>query len=582
MGAPIQRGRLPGWRTWARLGAAVLAGALRYTAFPPLGEAQSVWVALVPLLLLARHTPPRAAFRWGWLSGACFWLPSLSWLLRLGETGVPAPVAAAAWLALALCLSLFTALFTVLAAAAYRAIEGPPGARREVLWRRVLLIGVLAALWVGVEWWRSVLATGFPWNALGVSLYENLALIQVAEWGGVAAVSGVVVAVNAGLAWLAVRIAGVYLGGQRARLQLELTAVLALLAACWLYGVGRVRELDAARRDLPVLRVAAVQPNVPQLKKWPPEFAAEILERLSKRMDLVAALPGGVDLVVWPETAVPGFVPEDPATVSFLAAQAAAAGVPLLAGAMEVALPPGADPAAGISVRDLKFYNSVFLVTPEGRFDPSVYRKQHLVPFGEYLPLDETVPWVGRLAPLGFSCAVGTESTVFTVPAGDGGEPVRFSPLICFEDVFASVARRAVRAGARLLVNQTNDAWFDGSAAAVQHMAHSVFRAVENRVPVVRVANTGVTCFIDSSGRIDNTTRDLLRRGGWDGIDCRIEGVAVPGPDGPRTCYTRWGDWTLGLPSGLLAVAWASALAWQSRRAARESGTGRQDGRGDT
>jgi apolipoprotein N-acyltransferase len=347
--------------------------------------------------------------------------------------------------------------------------------------------------------------------------------------------------------------------------------VLLLMAVVWSVGVRRVRALRAsAGEELRPMRVVAIQPNVPQLKKWPDAFESEIYGALEDRMDLVTALQAEIDLVVWPETALPGFLPDDSEVATFVRQLVRETGTPLLVGAMEIGgrhpRGDGADPddvSQPPQPWDWILHNSTFLYAGDGTL-VGRYRKQHLVPFGEYLPMDQHWGWVRRLEPLGFSCTPGRESAVFSVET-PAGATIPFSSLICFEDVFAGVARGMVRNGARLLVNQTNDAWFDGSVAAVQHMSHCVFRCVENRLPAVRAANTGVTCFIDRTGQIDETSRGILKRKEWTLIDYRSETVAVPRDDMVLTFYTRFGDWPLAIPAAILALV-ASVMTWRQSK----------------
>jgi apolipoprotein N-acyltransferase len=196
----------------------------------------------------------------------------------------------------------------------------------------------------------------------------------------------------------------------------------------------------------------------------------------------------------------------------------------------------------------------VFLFGPDGRVVDR-YDKQHLVPFGEYLPLDRFIPPLRRFAPLGYSCTPGRKATVFRLPGS--GAPL--SSLICFEDIVAPLSRAFVRGGARLLVNQTNDGWFDRTAQPVQHLGHSVLRAVENRVPVVRAANSGVTCWIDARGRVHEPTVNSARVAPEP--QTRVWTIVLPPEDRPLTAYTRWGDWTLALPcAGFALVVLAAAL----------------------
>jgi len=551
-----------------RAAAVVLSAVLLATAFPPVGEAQAAWLALVPFILVIRTVSPGRAFYWGWGCGTLFWLISSSWLWRLGFTGCPLVVAVLAWLGLSLTLGLFRGAFAATAAWAFAVLDSGRNKERPAPFQRTLpLVVLLPVLWVGFEYLRGLVGSGFPWNGLGISQYRNLPVLQLAEWGGVGLVSAVIVAVNTGIALMLVRVGGVYLGGRRVRIQVELMVVLLLLTVIWTSGVRRVRALRAgtAEETRPI-RVVAIQPNIPQLKKWPEAYSQEILATLEERMDLVAALQAQIDLVVWPETAVPGYLPHDGEIDAFVRQLAADTATPLLVGAMEIG---GQFNVPDPQPWDWILHNSSFLYDAEGE-RVELYRKQHLVPFGEYLPMDKHWRWVRRLEPLGFSCQAGTTGTVFWVDTPNG-ESIPFSSLICFEDAFAGVARGMVRNGARMLVNQTNDGWFDGSSAHVQHMSHCVFRCVENRVPAVRAANTGVTCFIDRTGQIDETSRGILGRDEWSRIDYRSETVAVPRDDMTPTFYTRFGDWPFAIPSAAMALL-AGVMAWRRERGRKRIG----------
>lgn len=559
-------------RLW-RAAAAILSGFLMWSAFPPLESSEAAWVALVPLLFVARFSPPLGAFGWGWAGGLCGWLPTLGWLLQLGRTGAPWGLAVLGWAALAAYCALYTGAFTLLASALFRLVPVgecvPRDAAPQPFERRLIArarsvgaVFLLPLLWVGLEYVRSTLATGFPWNQLGVSQYRNLAVIQLAEWGGVYLVSAVVVVLNAGLFIMGLRLGNVYLRRSRGTFQLELSAAFLVCLVVWVSGVRLVRSQSAVERFDPAVRIAVIQPNVAQRKKWQEGFEREIFRRLEETTDLVLPFREAIDLVVWPETAVPGPLNRDGQTRAFVEGLARGA-IPLLVGSMEVL--PG-DPAAAAAVdREPIYYNSSFLVDTNGMVQ-TVYRKQHLVPFGEYLPFDRVVPLIRRLAPLGFSCTPGEESTLFhlEVPArgtreaasaGSGAAwRLPFGVLICFEDTMPYLARRAVRGGARLLVVQTNDAWFDPSAGSLQHLSHCVFRCVENRVPAVRAANTGVSACIDRTGAIDDV--ELLSRENWgrEITAYRVGSLAVPLESYRPTFYTRWGDWPFAIPCAVLSV----------------------------
>ncbi len=533
----------------AKAAGVALTGWLLACSFPlPPGlegmeGAGAAWMALIPLMLVARCSRPRAAFAWGWTGGMVFWLLSLSWLLALRHTWGSLFLPVLGWFALSAYCSLYIGLFSAL----WAAVPGPrgrPEAPGDVLAR---LLPVLAApvLWAGTEMLRAVMFTGFPWNPLGASQYLNVATIQVATVGGVYAVSALVVLLNAALAMTILSIcAGMYRQGpRRHRVHVELMTGLAVVALCWSWGVRTVRRAPLPSASA-TLRVAAVQPSIPQVAKWTEAYERDIHAALRGQTEL--ALLSRPDLVVWPETTTPGMLRGDPVS-RHLAESLASEGAWLLAGTMDYA------PAGSGDV----YLNGSFLFSPDGVLE-AVYHKRHLVLFGEYLPFEEWFPFIKRWAPLGFSCRRGPSlQPLMRLTATEAGDPrhvapVSFSVLICFEDVFPYLARRDVRRGARLLVNQTNNAWFEGSSASRQHMANAVLRAVENRVPLVRSANTGITCFVDRFGRL--TERFVTDSGDSQARGFLVSAVTVPGETMNMTVYTRYGDLLFGLPCAFLTA----------------------------
>ena len=207
------------------------------------------------------------------------------------------------------------------------------------------------------------------------------------------------------------------------------------------------------------------------------------------------------------------------------------------------------------SGRAIKYFNSAFLYQPGGSA-PQTYAKRHLVLFGEYIPLEQWIPFLRVLTPVEESFTPGREAVVFRMGRR------AFAVLICFEDTVAGLARDCVRAGARLLINQTNDAWFDPSWASRQHMAQCVFRCVENRVSAVRATNTGITCFIDRQGRIVS----LLGRaeGPLPDPDYLTQAVDLPPADMPLTFYTRHGD-VLGLSCAAFTLTLLAVMVWPKK-----------------
>jgi apolipoprotein N-acyltransferase len=382
---------------------------------------------------------------------------------------------------------------------------------------RNLTVATLGAFaWVAHEWVRGWMFSGFGWNSLGVALHTQLALIQIAEFCGVAGISFLLAFSNLILVIVIRRILGELGPVFLTRMRWEFSFAVALVVAVIGYGV---RVLI---RPLPVddlrLRIAAIQPNISQSEKFSAENEDAIFEQLENLTTLAASTRP--DLLLWPEAATPRGMFADEVNYQFVMRQAARGDFAFLLGTID------ADRS-----RDEE-YNVAALVSDRGRTIQS-YRKMHLVPFGEYLPFRKSVPLVGMIAgelvPGDF--AAGTEFTVMHL-----AEPrLSLGALICFEDTIGTLTRHFVRNGAQLLVNLTNDGWFLTTAAAEQHLAAAVFRAIENRRPLVRCANTGVTCSIDRNGRVERWLSPFER-----GFVSRE--VRVP-RDLRITVYTRFGEW---------------------------------------
>ena len=552
------------WVTWGHAGA-VATGLLLATAFAPFENWQSAWGALIPLLLVlfrraeqwraegARDSggfsrQVRQAFRTGYLAGVVFWLVSMVWLLTLFKTS-PAPgiLILAGYLGLVAYCALFMGGFAMTAFWCAAALG------TDKAWKTLLLTVVTAVIGVAFEYGRGVLLGGFPWNALGVSQFRNLALIQCAEWTGVAGVSGLILLVNAGVAFTILR----YLPGRKStayRPHIELFLGLVATALVLRTGMGMVL-VNAPPYG--TLSVAAVQPAIPQVTKWSQALADENHAVLRRLTELAFAVKPTPDLVIWPETATPYPVNAEGESQD-LVRDLARTGIPLLVGSMVVT---GEGDA-------MECFNSSLLFDGTGKV-AGRYDKQHLVPFGEYVPLSGLLPFLGRLAPMGWNCSAGRQATILR--AGNPATP--FSVLICFEDIMSGLARKAALAGARMLVNQTNDAWFDGSAGPVQHLSHCVFRAVENRLSIIRVANSGITCLIQPNGKIEEATDN--RRGVPPAEQVCQWLVCAPPGEGQSTVYMRHGDRAFAIPCAVAGgVLFVLALAAARRKMSPVMGTG--------
>ena len=522
-----------GNRAGPQVAAALLSGGLWYAAFPPLEWAGTAWIALIPLLWVCLHVTPREGFRLGWATGAIFWWSTIFWLTEVSWTG---------WFLLALYCATYTGLFGCLA------VNLLNPARRSHAGYRLAGLLVLPLAWAGLEFMRSVFLTGFAWNPLGGSQYQQLFLIQISALTGVYGVSALIVLINLAIVLTIERYTNPQTRGPRPwhPEMMVGTLVLALTAG---YGLRVMRSGPADTAHS--IRLAAIQPNIPQYEKWSPEFVDHIYARL-EALTTMAIESGQPDLVIWPETAVPDYVRDSRRSYE-LVRNVTRRGAPLLVGSMDIEWQDDASP---------RYYNSSILFDREGRV-LEAYDKIHLVMFGEYVPLQRFLPFLRTMTPIEASFDAGREHTIFSVPEKD----YPFAALICFEDTVARLARCAVRKGARLLVNQTNVAWFRESPAARQHMTHSVFRAVENRVPVVRAANTGVSGGIDHHGRIHNMIIDTKGKPFVHGFS--IIPVQPPPPGDLPTLYTRWGDW-FGW-TGLMVAALLFTLQWTRGRTGKRA-----------
>ncbi|MEI6563642.1 MAG: apolipoprotein N-acyltransferase [bacterium] len=516
--------------------AAAASGLLLAFSFPPFDSGQIAWVALIPLLLAVLHAPDegrnavRFSFKIGMTAGLVFWLVAMSWLFRLFETSsAPAFLILIGWLLLSAYCALYMGVFAMSVAWVARAI----GTKK--LWQTMVLTFLIPVLWVGGEMFRSILFTGFPWNLLAISQYRNVVLIQCAQWVGAPGISAVVMLANTGLAFTIWR----YIPPNAQKTykpHLELFVALMGVAFCVRTGVIMIRQNAPLSGEV---TIAAIQPAIQQVTKWTDEQVNTIHATFRDLTHLALMdASGKPDLIIWPETATPYCVMDETGSSKDLVEEMSRGGSPLLVGSMdEVNL--GAETVC---------YNGSFLFGTNGVMSRHYY-KQRLVPFGECIPLSGMFPWLAKLAPMGWNCSAGSEATVFTM---EGTPDWAFSCLICFEDSMADLSRAAVKRGARLLVNQTNDAWFDRSAGPEQHLSQCVFRCVENRVSAVRVANSGISCLIEPTGRIVEQTENGPGKLPEPRV-LRLQ-VTIPGEGFELTLYTKYGDWLFGIPCGVVAA----------------------------
>jgi len=414
------------------------------------------WFGFVPVFFSLNNKSLKQAFFLFYITGIIFWSGTIYWLVHVTLAGT---------IVLILYLALYFAIFGLIIR---------PCTKHSTPFALVFIPSV----WVLLEYIRSRLFTGFPWALLGYSQYLNLPAIQIADITGVLGVSFLVMMINVAVVeiiWSGIR-------GLRSRLITVVVLPILLLFLTLSYGYFRLFQRSALGARHPV-RISVIQGNIPQNIKWEAysrDYIVDTYLRLTRE-----AAKDKPDLVIWPEAALPVIAEEQQPYYEKVKDLAKEINIPLLLGA--------------VTCRQDRYYNSALLISREGR-TLAAYDKVHLVPFGEYIPLRGILGFLQTIVPIGEATA-GKEYTVFDTPA-------RFSVLICFEDLFPELSRRCIKAGARFLVNITNDAWYKKTPAAYQHLAASVFRAVENRVFLIRAANTGISAFINPEGKIISSVKD--------------------------------------------------------------------------
>lgn len=481
----------------------LLCAGLFYISYPKISFSFAAWFIVAPFIWGICHIRGFwGSVFYGWLAGLVSNAVLLSWIYYtcLNGGGLSHALSLTAWLGLSGLLALQFAVF---------------GGACHFLKKTGGFFPILAACgWVALEWLHQMIAfygLGFPWVMLGYTQWNVPAVLYIASFTGVYGISFLLCFVGSSVGWCF---------GQRGLRKGLWQLVLATIVFVSVYGFGRHMQHKMARflehpRSLLTVQAALLQPNIDQYKKWTPEYEEEIANTLKNMGQQLSGT--GTYLAVWPESVVPGSLTDEKYFNLFADIGKQSAAYQVL--------------GSNIATEQAQ-YVGAYLMTPDGE-GLSAYRKEKLVPFGEFIPFERLLQYV--LKDIEVMGALGS-----FVP-GPRGQPlldaggVKLGTTVCYESIFPQLWRQQNKTGAQLFVNITNDAWFFNTAAPYQHLAANVLRAVENGRPVLRAANTGFSAYIDAFGNIKQQSNLFTQE---------ILTASVPLSVTERnTFYTQWGDW---------------------------------------
>jgi apolipoprotein N-acyltransferase len=480
---------------------AVASGILVVLAFPAFDIYLIAWVALIPLLLSLRNKNAKKAFVSGFVFGITYFFGTLTWIYYSIHHYGGITFFTSILIVLLLCcyLSLYPAAFSYLFSSMIKKTHLPA-------------LFVAPVLWVVLEFIRSYALSGFPWSSIGYSQYRFLSMIQISDITGIYGVSFLIVAVNGALVDMFI---------SKNRLQekplfpLFYTVVgVFSLFLLLLFAVGYGNWRIGQDRTDNILKASIIQGNIEQDQKWDPAFQKDVFD-IYKNLSLEASLTSP-DLIVWPETSVPFYFEKDTQNTKKMIEFQRGLGAHLLFGTILIK-----EQSQGKTL----LANSAVLLDREGKTKYK-YDKIHLVPFGEYVPLRSILFFIDKFV-FGIGDYIPGNQYVLAETAFGN-----FATLICYEMIFPGLVRKFYTIGGDFIVTITNDAWFGRTSGPYQHFSMAVFRAIENRKPVIRAANTGISGFIDSNGKILLHSSLFQRKA----LSYKIK------TDKTLTFYTKFGD----------------------------------------
>jgi len=491
--------RTPSWILSA------LSGLFLILIFPQFNLEFLAWFALIPLLFAIQSQPLKTVAARGFFAGMIFYFLGLNWVTStlINYGNISRSLSFLILGLLAAYLSFYISLFCVL----------------TVKWSRgkpVYFFLLAPLVWTSLEYLRSTHMTfGFSWMGLGYSQFQTLTIIQPAEITGIYGVSALIVLVNAALHFLLNAWIFSLSAHDGWKMSNRVIGVTTLIIGLWVgWGSWALNLTKSRIESSPKIRVALAQGNIEQHLKWNKLYQLSTME-FYKELTLKAAKEKP-ELIVWPEAATPFYYSLDPIGTKYVQDLARAAGVPILFGSPY---------KTNVDGKPLD-YNRAFLISNQGE-TIDVYDKMHLVPFGEFVPFRQALFFIEKMVEIVGDFGLGKRATVFELNS------YQLGVSICYEIIFPDLVRQPVKNGAEYLVNITNDAWFGKSAASYQHISMAALRAVENRTPIVRAANTGISGLIDATGKIKKRTQLFTRE--------FIVGEITPNK-GPRTFYSKFGD----------------------------------------
>jgi apolipoprotein N-acyltransferase len=492
-------------------------------AFPPFNVPELAYLLPLPAVLwLLYQSPSRKQFLWS--AGGGFWLSwvvLIVWLRHVTWFG---------WIGLATILSLFPLVWVWVT---YWML--PKFKDREALIRFLGILSV-CSVWTLLEFVRTFFLSGFPWLPLAATQWQRPLMLQVASWTGFYGASFLLIMVGMVIAFY---LRHLFRGRQKglARFCPEFLIGVTI----WMFatfGLFQIKFEHDKRETF--FKAALIQPYIPQTIKWDHSKSGEIMSEIKRQVVFQKAI--GADIAIFPEAVLPYPIIGDDGMRKWAEELTRDFGAPVLLGALA---------AEGATQSDDPWYNGLMIIYPDKGVDQNYYQKRKRVPFGEFIPFRKLLFFIEKFVPIGSDISRGTSAGPLRLDLKDGNIP--FGTLICYEDIFPGLAVDSVKAGARVLVVVTNDAWYGEEGAAYQHAAHSVLRAVETNRPVVRVGNGGWSGWIDEYGNIQDVLESeegsVYFRGG--GV---VEVTYDPQTYRKLTFFVRYGNWFIAVCGGLLIL----------------------------